>query len=169
MHQPGENPEFPETAPFFALFALFCQIYWGISDNFEQSRFFVRCSREKKRTFFFRTVCQDAGTSGHRAGGGPPGPRRPRPACRPGAGAIASPDFHFHRGEIKGNAPGRGPFFEWGPVFLSGGRGVEPDPTQTNRRGRPPNFFLSRKTSSPPCFQQTLVNHTTFCCAVVLL
>ena len=100
------------------------------------------------------------GTSGRRAGGGPPGPRRPRPACRPGAGAIASPDFHFHRGEIKGNTRERGPFFEWGPVFLSGGRGVEPDPTQTNRRGRPPNFFLSRKTSSPPCFQQTLVNHT---------
>ena len=64
------------------------------------------------------------------------------------------------RGGLRGPGAGGG---------VRRGRGVEPDQGQTIERPGPPRHLLSRKTRYPHCFQQTLVNHTTFCCAYALL
>ena len=109
MHQPAENPEFPETAPFFALFARFWRLQGYRSDNFSKSRFFVRCSREKKRTFFFAQFVRTQGSGKKRATG------RENEASARRRRAAGAPKARRRRAGSAVTPPKKNTFF--GPIF----------------------------------------------------
>ena len=132
MHQPGENPEFPETAPFFALFALFCQIYWYISDNFEQSRFFVRCSREKKNI------------------------ADPAPHADPGRARLRRRIFIFIGGRLREMRQREAHFSNGAPFFFRGAGGWSPTRRKQIGEGAPLTFSLAEKPVPRLAFSKRL-------------